>query len=183
MRQYLRIPEFYAVLAILALLCLVALAPLPSWATPPHHEKPSKGDTVVQHQETSVHNVSESHTSAKSSVDSHDVVHGDDYEAAASSAAVYLVGCGTGASAQGMGFGAALGAESRVCQLLRVAAAEQALGMHFEAARTVRQALAEINGGAELPSESGPLVRASRWFRFQVIQPLFGWLPVVGPMV
>jgi len=105
---------------------------------------------------------------------------GVEIDAPASTAAVFLTGCQQGAAAQGMGFGAGLGGESRVCQLLRLAAAHQALGMHFEAARLVRQAAAEVNGGAGVADEAPFTVRASRFLRLKVVEPLFGWLPFIG---
>lgn len=91
-----------------------------------------------------------------------------------------LSGCQQGAGASGMGFGATLGAESRVCQLLRLAAAHQALGQPYEAMRLVRQATEEMNGGGYTPEEAPPLARISRWFRRNVTAPLFGWLPFIG---
>lgn len=106
-----------------------------------------------------------------------------DYEAAASSAAVYLSGCQQGVAAQGVGFGASTGGESRVCQILRLAAAHAALGQPYEAMRLVRQATEEMNGGGYTPQEAPPLAKASRWFRRNLVAPLFSWLPFVGHSV
>ena len=80
----------------------------------------------------------------------------------ATSIGLALQGCQQGAGASGAGFGATLGGESRICQILRVAAAHQALGMHFEASRLVRDAARELNGGAEVSAEAPFYVRASR---------------------
>ncbi len=83
-----------------------------------------------------------------------------------------LTGCQQGAGTAGGGFGATLGGESRVCQLLRVAAAHQALGMHFEAERLVREAAREVN-------DEGALARASRAVgRF--LRALVAPIPFVG---
>lgn len=106
-------------------------------------------------------------------------IKGDDVEAAAASANVYLSGCQQGAAAQGLGLGASLGGESRVCQLLRLAAAHQALGQPYEAMVLVRQATLELNGGGATPNESTPAFKVSRWLRFNVVA-AFGWLPFVG---
>jgi hypothetical protein len=110
-------------------------------------------------------------------------IKGDDVEAAASSASVYLSGCQQGVAAQGLGFGASAGAESRVCQLLRLAAAHAALGQRYEAMRLVRQATQEVNGGGYTPEEAPFLARVSRGLRRHVVAPLFSWLPFIGHSV
>lgn len=94
-----------------------------------------------------------------------------------------LSGCQQGAGASGAGFGATLGAESRVCQLLRLAAAHQALGQPYEAMRLVRQATEEVNGGGYTPDEAPVTQKISRGFRRYIVAPLFGWLPFVGHAV
>lgn len=91
-----------------------------------------------------------------------------------------LSGCQAGAAGIGGGYGGSIGAESRVCQLLRLAAAHQGLGMHYEAAVLVRQAARELNGGAEVEAEAPFLVKVSRTLRRELVQPLFGWLPFIG---
>lgn len=168
-RAFFRIPEVWLLMAVVAILLALAFLPVTAHANGSEHHN---SDVTVENDNRS-----------EVDVDSHDVYRGDDYEASAASAMLYLNGCGQGASAQGVGFGAALGGESRVCQLLRVAAAHQALGMHYEASVIVRQAIAEINGGGVRPEEGAPLARLSRFLRFHLVQPLFGWLPFVGHAV
>lgn len=187
MRTLLRLPEMYLILLILAVLFAVSTIALPAFADHDNGQgvghqgdRPGRGGNGGSSDSSSTSSsssTSNSDSSSGASVDSHDSYKGDDYEAAASSASIFLEGCNQGAAAQGMSFGLALGGESRICQLLRVAAAAQALGMHYEASIAVRQAFEEAG---VRPGEQPLLSRASRWLRRQVVQPLFGWLPFVG---
>lgn len=102
---------------------------------------------------------------------------GETYEGG--SVSLYLTGCQQGTGAYGGGFGGSIGGESRVCQILRVAAAHQALGMHYEAAQLIRQAARELNGGAELDREAPVDVKASTWLGRRV-RAWVGWLPFIG---
>lgn len=102
---------------------------------------------------------------------------GGDYEGG--EVAMYLSGCQQGAGGYGGGFGGGIGAESKLCQRLRLAAAYQSLGMHYQAAETLRQAGAEINGGAADPDETPVDLTVSQWLGHRV-RALFGWLPFIG---
>jgi hypothetical protein len=102
-----------------------------------------------------------------------------DVDASASSAAVFLTGCQQGAAAQGLGFGAALGAESALCQRLRLVAAYQALGMHFQAAQELRAAAREMNDGRALEDGQAPDRAFFGWVGYR-LRNLFRALPFVG---
>lgn len=134
------------------------------------------------HHNTTTNNSNESSADARSNSDasskaSAEIDSHDTYEAAASSASIYLEGCNQGAAAQGLGFGVALGGESRVCQLLRVAEAARSFGQLHEANRAVRQAFIEAG---VYPDEQPPLARATRWLRRNISEPLVDWIPFVG---
>lgn len=161
---------------LLLIVLLTTLLPLAALATGSDHHNTTTNNTNVAASQSSADADARSNSDASSKssaeVDSHDT-----YEAAASSASIYLEGCNQGAAAQGVGFGVALGGESRVCQLLRVAEAARSFGQLHEANRAVRQAFIEAG---VYPDEQPPLARATRWLRRNISEPLVDWIPFVG---
>lgn len=184
LRSFFRLPETWLLLLVVIVLGLLALT-TPAHANGSNHHNGGDVDVRVENDNrSSSSSRADSNASARADadvdIDSHDTYKGDDYEAAASSAAIYLEGCNQGAAGQAMSFGVALGGESRFCQYLRLAEAHRAAGQPYEGMRYLRLAAAELNGGAMYPHEAPITQRISRWVRFNVTQPLLGWLPIIG---
>jgi len=176
-------PRFRFVLAFLVTV-VFALASYAAHATGSTHHNSTTGDVTAtggsarSDASANAGAVAGAQSQSGSKSDASAVSKDGDVNATALSLA--LSGCQAGAGGSGAGFGASIGSESRVCQLLRVAAAQQALGMHYEASVTVRQALYELNGGGSRPEEGGYLFRAARFLKIQVISPIFSLIPFVG---
>ena len=115
--------------------------------------------------------------------DSHDVYKGDHFESAASAVALSFPECGRANNAQGMSFGATIATQEKFCQLMQLAVFYRNIGQPYTAMTTAREAHSLLNGGTPDPREAPATLRASRWFRYNVIQPLFGWLPFIGEQI
>jgi hypothetical protein len=93
----------------------------------------------------------------------------------ASISQIYVSVCGNAVEASGGGWRASgVTGETRVCELLRVSAAMQAVGMEWEA-----QQLLVVAAKLVVPNPT-PSERVSRWVVNWVLSPVLGLVPWLG---